>query len=142
MKLAEGISADEVAAQFRVWIEGTESPEEEALEPYLIRHSLSPVKPDRILSIGFQSVASAGGVVCITGGSGTGKSNYAAAILSGTLHTVLGNCIDTLGIRVSPNVERKAVLLLDTEQSQISLTRIWNVFLRVPESLSSRTICK
>lgn len=90
MKLADGIPQREITAQFRLWIEEAKSPEEETLEPYLVRHDLPPMKPDRILSINFQSVASAGGLVCITGGPGTGKSNYAAAILSGTLHTVLG----------------------------------------------------
>lgn len=148
MKLAEGISPDEMVAQFRVWVDEAKSPEEEALEPYLIRHSLPPVKPDRILSINFQSVASAGGVVCITGGSGTGKSNYAAAILSGTLHTVLGDSIDTLGIRVSPDVERKAVLLFDTEQSQYqSYENLERILLRAgvtaqPDYLQVMNLCR
>lgn len=118
MELAKGVSRQEVAEQLRKWVEDADSAEEKALEPYLICYDHPPVQPDRVLSIGFQSVASAGGLVCITGGPGTGKSNYAAAILSGTLHTVLGESIDTLGIRVSPNVAQKAVLLFDTEQSR------------------------
>lgn len=148
MKLAEGVSSDEVAAQFRVRAEEAKSPEEEALEPYLICHSLPPAKPNRILSINFQSVASAGGVVCITGGSGTGKSNYAGAILAGTLHTVLGNGIDTLGIRVSPNAERKAVLLFDTEQSQYqSYENLERILMRAgvtaqPDYLKIMNLCR
>lgn len=79
--------------------------------------SKPPVKPEAVLRINYSTMAAAGGLVCITGGSGTGKSNYAAAIVAGTLNTVIGGEVDTLGVQVSPNVEQKAVLLFDTEQS-------------------------
>ncbi|MCD7925379.1 MAG: AAA family ATPase [Bacteroides sp.] len=116
-ELVRGLSFEEITLQFRAWVDECKSAVEEAQEPYLIRLDVPPAQPYRVLSMGFQSVASAGGLVCITGGPGTGKSNYAGAIVSGTLHTVLEESIDTLGIQVSPNVERKAVLLFDTEQS-------------------------
>jgi len=116
-ELVRGLSFEEITLQFRAWVDECKSAVEEAQETYLIRLDVPPAQPYRVLSMGFQSVASAGGLVCITGGPGTGKSNYAGAIVSGTLHTVLEESIDTLGIQVSPNVERKAVLLFDTEQS-------------------------
>lgn len=116
-QLAAGLGRGAVAARLHAWIQQvTYAKEEEAIAPYLIRMSQPPVKPEVVLRINYSTMAAAGGVVCITGGSGTGKSNYAGAILSGTLNTVLGE-IDTLGVQVAPNVEQKAVLLFDTEQS-------------------------
>ena len=50
-------------------------------------------------------------LLCITGGEGTGKSNYVAAILTGTL----------LGLEITPNPNGLAVLHYDTEQSEAQL---------------------
>ncbi|WP_455671941.1 AAA family ATPase [Phocaeicola sp.] len=117
-RLAAGLGREAVAAQLHTWVEQVVfAKEDEALAPYLIRLSQPPVKPEAVLRVNHSTMAAAGGLVCITGGSGTGKSNYAAAILSGTLNTVMGE-VDTLGVRVAPNVDQKAVLLFDTEQSE------------------------
>ena len=58
---------------------------------------------------------------CITGGEGTGKSNYIAAILAGTLGTERLDTGQTLGLEVTPNPKGLAVLHYDTEQSEAQL---------------------
>lgn len=58
---------------------------------------------------------------CITGGEGTGKSNYIAAILAGTLGTERLESEQTLGLEVTPNPKGLAVLHYDTEQSEAQL---------------------
>ena len=58
---------------------------------------------------------------CITGGEGTGKSNYIAAILAGTLGAERLDAEQTLGLEVTPNPKGLAVLHYDTEQSEAQL---------------------
>lgn len=56
----------------------------------------------------------------ITGGEGTGKSNYVAAIVAGGICPVDSD-VDTLGIEITANSKHKAVLLYATEQSEVQL---------------------
>ena len=58
---------------------------------------------------------------CITGGEGTGKSNYVGAILAGTLGTERLPSERTLGLEITPNPNGLAVLHYDTEQSEAQL---------------------
>lgn len=58
---------------------------------------------------------------CITGGEGTGKSNYIAAILAGTLGRERLKAEQTLGLEVTANFKGLAVLHYDTEQSEAQL---------------------
>ena len=58
---------------------------------------------------------------CITGGEGTGKSNYIGAILAGTLGTRPLPAEKTLGLDVIANPKSLAVLHYDTEQSEAQL---------------------
>ena len=58
---------------------------------------------------------------CITGGEGTGKSNYIAAILAGTLGSERLLAEQTLGLEVTANPKGLAVLHYDTEQSEAQL---------------------
>ncbi|RGK99450.1 bifunctional DNA primase/helicase [Prevotella disiens] len=58
---------------------------------------------------------------CITGGEGTGKSNYIAAILAGTLGKERLQAEQTLGLEVTANPKGLAVLHYDTEQSEAQL---------------------
>ena len=59
-------------------------------------------------------------ILCITGGEGTGKSNYTAALVAGAIQEKETDT-DLLGVRVEPNRKRRAVLLYDTEQSEQQL---------------------
>ena len=58
---------------------------------------------------------------CITGGEGTGKSNYVGAILAGTLGEKQLPIEKTLGLEVTANPKGLAVLHYDTEQSEAQL---------------------
>jgi len=58
---------------------------------------------------------------CITGGEGTGKSNYVGAILSGALGEKRLLIEKTLGLEITPNPKGLAVLHYDTEQSEAQL---------------------
>ena len=60
-------------------------------------------------------------LLCITGGEGTGKSNYVATILTGTLGTERLPAERTLGLEITPNPNGLAVLHYDTEQSEAQL---------------------
>lgn len=59
-------------------------------------------------------------ILCITGGEGTGKSNYTAALIAGAIREEETDA-DLLGVRVEPNRKGHAVLLYDTEQSEQQL---------------------
>ena len=58
---------------------------------------------------------------CITGGEGTGKSNYVGAILAGALGSERLPIEKTLGLGITPNPKGLAVLHYDTEQSEAQL---------------------
>ncbi len=58
---------------------------------------------------------------CITGGEGTGKSNYIGAILAGTLGKERMPQEQTLGLEISANPNGFAILHYDTEQSEAQL---------------------
>ncbi len=60
-------------------------------------------------------------LLCITGGEGTGKSNYISAILSGTLREERLSAEQTLGLEIAANPNGLAVLHYDTEQSEAQL---------------------
>ncbi|MDL2222675.1 AAA family ATPase [Bacteroidales bacterium OttesenSCG-928-M11] len=79
-----------------------------------------PAKAQEIISAGDVPLGTQGNILCITGGEGTGKSNYVAALVAGSIRPE-NISIDTLGINVDENSQNKAVLLYDTEQSEVQL---------------------
>ena len=79
-----------------------------------------PAKAEEVISAGEVPLGTQGNILCITGGEGTGKSNYVAALIAGSI--IKDNrTIDTLGVNVRDNSDNKAVLLYDTEQSEVQL---------------------
>lgn len=79
-----------------------------------------PAKAEEVISAGDVPLGTQGNILCITGGEGTGKSNYVAALIAGSI--IKDNqTIDTLGVQVRDNSDNKAVLLYDTEQSEVQL---------------------
>ena len=79
-----------------------------------------PAKAEEVISAGDVPLGTQGNILCITGGEGTGKSNYVAALIAGAV--IKDNQpIDTLGVSVRPNSDKKAILLYDTEQSEVQL---------------------
>ncbi|CDN30509.1 Toprim domain protein [Mucinivorans hirudinis] len=79
-----------------------------------------PEKAQEVISVNDVPLGTQGNLLCVTGGEGTGKSNYVAAMIAGAL-AEQGTQVDTLGVSVSENVCKKAVLLYDTEQSEVQL---------------------
>ena len=78
--------------------------------------------PDRsktVVSVNDVPLGAYDNLFCITGGEGTGKSNYVSAIIAGTLPSE--HKPDLLGLDVCPNTKNKVVLHYDTEQSEYQL---------------------
>lgn len=80
-----------------------------------------PKEPRHIVSVNGVPLGTAGDLLCITGGEGTGKSNFASAIIAGSIRENTDTQIDTLGFHIAHNQHKKAVLLYDTEQSESQL---------------------
>lgn len=79
-----------------------------------------PAKAEEVISAGDVPLGTQGNILCITGGEGTGKSNYVAALIAGSIIKE-NKSIDTLGVSIRDNSDSKAVLLYDTEQSEVQL---------------------
>ncbi len=131
LRIAAGQTSAQLAAEIGTLLgKAVYSGYKQLMDKYsgcFINYSCPPAKPKALLRIHQEIAASPGDLVCITGGSGTGKSNFADCILSGALNTIQSP-IDTLGMQVLPNTEQKALLLFDTEQSEyqsyLNMTRI------------------
>lgn len=80
-----------------------------------------PKVPQQIVAINNVPLGTSGDLLCITGGEGTGKSNFVAAIISGGICKEQNESMDTLGLEIACNETEKAILLYDTEQSQNQL---------------------
>ena len=71
-----------------------------------------------IVSVNDVPLGTQGNLLCVTGGEGTGKSNYIAALIAGAIRQT-DKTIDTLGVSVCENTKQKAILFYDTEQSEV-----------------------
>ena len=89
------------------------------LKPCEIDFGNPPVKSEMIISINGVPIGTQGNLLGITGGEGTGKSNYVGSLIAGIIREL--DVIDTLGTSILANTENKAVLLYDTEQSEVQL---------------------
>lgn len=82
-----------------------------------------------VMSVNDVPLGTQGNLLCVTGGEGTGKSNYVAALIAGAISPE-GKSIDSLGVEVSKNTTGKAILFYDTEQSEVQLYKNTNNLLR------------
>ena len=89
------------------------------LKPCEIDFKNPPVMSEMLISINDVPLGTQGNLFGITGGEGTGKSNYVGCLIAGTIREA--DNIDTLGTIIQQNKENKAVLLYDTEQSEVQL---------------------
>jgi hypothetical protein len=79
-----------------------------------------PKAPEPLITINDVTIGTPGNIVCVAGSEGSGKTNYLGGILSGAIKP--GEIeIDTLGTTIKENIEQRAVLLYDTEQSEFQL---------------------
>ena len=74
-----------------------------------------------VVSVNSVPLGTQDNLFCITGGEGTGKSNYISGILSGTLGSEPLQAEQTLGLEITANPKGLAVLHYDTEQSEAQL---------------------
>ena len=88
-----------------------------------------PQHASEVISAAGVPLGSEGNIFSITGGEGTGKSNYIASLIAGSIKEE-GSTIDTLGTSVKCNTDHRAVLLYDTEQSDVQLHKNVNNLLR------------
>lgn len=79
-----------------------------------------PKQAASIITAGEVPLGTEENILCITGGEGTGKSNYTAALIAGAIQEKESDT-DLLGVWVEPNRKQRAVLLYDTEQSEQQL---------------------
>ena len=91
------------------------------LQSYEIDYENPPDASKSIVAVNGVPLGTQDNLLCITGGEGTGKSNYVAAILTGTLGTERLPAERTLGLEITPNPNGLAVLHYDTEQSEAQL---------------------
>ena len=89
-----------------------------------------PPVAQMIVSVNGVPLGTQGNLLCITGGEGTGKSNYVAALIAGAVKPEDAEGIDTLGISIEGNPKGKAVLFYDTEQSEVQLYKNVSTLLR------------
>ena len=87
-----------------------------------INYENPPDKSKTVVSVNDVPLGTYDNLFCITGGEGTGKSNYVSAIIAGTLLPENSeHAPDLLGLDVCPNTKNKVVLHYDTEQSEYQL---------------------
>jgi hypothetical protein len=90
------------------------------LKPCEIDFYNPPVQSEMLISINDVPLGMQGNLLGVTDGEGTGKSNYVGVLIAGTVRNA-NFSIDTLGTVILPNTANKAVLLYDTEQSEVQL---------------------
>ena len=90
------------------------------LKPCEIDFANPPTASEAMISVNDVPLGTQGNLLGITGGEGTGKSNYVGSLIAGTIRDA-ESPIDTLGTTVERNDAGRAVLLYDTEQSETQL---------------------
>ena len=115
-----GNSREDLQKLFIVFLENLYSDTLIMLKSCEIDFNNPPAKAQVIISAGDVPLGTQGNLFGITGGEGTGKSNYVAAMVAGCICPA-DSGVDTLGIEITPNSKHKAVLLYDTEQSEVQL---------------------
>ena len=79
-----------------------------------------PKSPLPLITINDVNIGTPGNLICVAGSEGSGKTNFLGGIISGAIKPE-GLDIDTLGTTLQENVNERAVLLYDTEQSEFQL---------------------
>ena len=80
-----------------------------------------PAKSSSVVEVNDVPIGTCDNLFCLTGGEGVGKSNFVAAIISGTISEFALDAERTLGLTINPNPSGRAVVLFDTEQSEHQL---------------------
>lgn len=117
---ALGNSRENLNRLFLEYLETLYSETMSVLKSCEVDFSSPPPAAQMIVSVNEVPLGTQGNLLCVTGGEGTGKSNYVAALIAGAIRPQ-GVEADTLGVAVKENTKGKAVLFYDTEQSEVQL---------------------
>lgn len=117
-----GNSREDLIKLFLDYLDTIYSETMSALKSCEVDFNNPPPVAQMVVSVNDVPLGTQGNILCITGGEGTGKSNYVTALIAGAIG-LLGNerdkAMDTLGVSVCENSKRKAILFYDTEQSEV-----------------------
>ena len=115
-----GNSREDLIKLFLDYLETLYSETMSALKSCEVDFNNPPPIAQMIVSVNDVPLGTQGNLLCITGGEGTGKSNYVAALIAGAIRPT-GTDVDALGVTLHENDRNKAVLFYDTEQSEVQL---------------------
>lgn len=124
-----GHSSEDLKRLFLNYLDTLYSETMSALKSCEVDFNNPPPIAQLVVSVNDVPLGTQGNLLCITGGEGTGKSNYVASVISGAVRPQGANIV-TLGITVGENIHQKAVLFYDTEQSEVQLYKNINNLLR------------
>ena len=117
-----GNSREDLIKLFLDYLDTIYSETMSALKSCEVDFNNPPPVAQMIVSVNDVPLSTQGNILCITGGEGTGKSNYVTALIAGAIGQSDKNkdkVMDTLGVSVCENSKRKAILFYDTEQSEV-----------------------
>ena len=117
-----GNSREDLIKLFLDYLDTIYSETMSALKSCEVDFNNPPPVAQMVVSVNDVPLGTQGNILCITGGEGTGKSNYVTALIAGAIGQSENNkdkVMDTLGVSVCENSKRKAILFYDTEQSEV-----------------------
>ena len=117
-----GNSREDLIKLFLDYLDTIYSETMSALKSCEVDFNNPPPVAQMVVSVNDVPLGTQGNILCITGGEGTGKSNYVTALIAGAIgqsDTNKDKVMDTLGVSVCENSKRKAILFYDTEQSEV-----------------------
>ena len=117
-----GNSREDLIKLFLDYLDTIYSETMSALKSCEVDFNNPPPVAQMVVSVNDVPLSTQGNILCITGGEGTGKSNYVTALIAGAIGQSDKNkdkVMDTLGVLVCENSKRKAILFYDTEQSEV-----------------------
>ena len=117
-----GNSREDLIKLFLDYLDTIYSETMSALKSCEVDFNNPPPVAQMVVSVNDVPLGTQGNILCITGGEGTGKSNYVTAVIAGAIGQSDNNkdkVMDTLGVSVCENSKRKAILFYDTEQSEV-----------------------
>ena len=117
-----GNSREDLIKLFLDYLDTIYSETMSALKSCEVDFTNPPPVAQMVVSVNDVPLGTQGNILCITGGEGTGKSNYVTALIAGAIGQSDNNkdkVMDTLGVSVCENSKRKAILFYDTEQSEV-----------------------
>lgn len=113
-----GNSREDLIKLFLEYLDTIYSETMSALKSCEVDFNNPPPVAQMIVSVNDVPLGTQGNILCITGGEGTGKSNYVTALIAGAIRQA-DKPIDMLGVSVCENNKQKAILFYDTEQSEV-----------------------